>query len=266
LGFLVSDFSVVKKEITGWKYHCYLLFLGMIVAPVCSYYFALLLSHLLGVGSSFAATILLVIAAPTAMVSPILCMLLGGVLERAQLNVILTTIVVIVSMPLLCYLLLGKAVSIDVKTLGSFLMIVIMIPLVAAIFVRRVAPGVVKKIGGFVPSASVLLLAVIIFASAEKIRSLIISYPNIIFHAFLLAALCYLFVFALGWVLAFKKERAAKITSALVTSWTNMSLAIMLVDRFLRYYHPQAMLYVLIFAIVWALALIPTRILLVKRS
>lgn len=69
-------------------------------------------------------------------------------------------------------------------------------------------------------------------------------------------------VLGLGWVLAIKRLYSAKVTAAIVVTWPNMSLAIMLVNKFFQKSHPYAMLYVLVITVAWSVALVPTKMLL----
>ncbi|MBN2689053.1 MAG: hypothetical protein JXR42_00360 [Gammaproteobacteria bacterium] len=266
LNFMSVDIEAIKNEIFAWQYQLWLLFLTMILLPILLFFAATLLDHWLNINNDFALAILVIFACPTATAAPTLAILFGAKLERAILTTLTSSILVPLSMPSLIYILVGKASHIPILTFSFYIAKIIILPFILALIVRRVLPAVRTKLLPTVPLASLLLLVILIFAGASSMRSLLTEHSSLAIIGILCAASLFILVFGLSWLLAFKKDRASKLTASLVATWTNVGLSIIITTEFFHKTNPDMILYILMTAIVWNLAIIVAKMLINKNQ
>jgi predicted Na+-dependent transporter len=260
LGFLKVDAEQLKHEFRNIGYHLWLLLLSMIIIPIIFYYLVYAFSLFTpGISKAFSVGALLFFGTSTAAVAGPLTLLFKGRFERTMLNTALSSIAVIGTLPLLFVMLDEGAVDFSYLQLFIFMVELIIAPLVAAVIVRIVAPPVHKALSPHVPALSVLLLALVILGCVMGLDKFFVGQYAYVIGAIISAAVCLILCFAIAWFFAFKKDRADRLTSAIVCTWINIGLTVVIADKFFRHNSPLVILFVSLATIPWNLMVFPLK-------
>jgi len=257
IGFIKVNFSILKIEVFKWKYQLYLVVMSLFVVPIINYFIAFILVKLNWICEDFSIATLIVFAAPTAASVPIFCILLKGHLERAVLSVVLTSLLIPITLPLICYLLLGKLIEVNPLKMAIFIFIIVIIPFILSLLVRSYFTKTKQFISNYSSISSITLLFFVIFAGASGLKSQIMQSPWLAVKGLIFALLIYLITFVIGYSLSLKKTTVDKVTAAIVVTWTNVSLGILIIIQFFLQSFPRAILYTLIMSISWSLVILP---------
>lgn len=260
LAFIKIDFRKLVQEITSWKYQVYLIFLCLFIVPVICYFIGYAFGVLAGLPRDYIVATLLVFAAPTAVATPTLCMLLHANVERALTNVVFTTFLVPLTLPLLVFVLIGKSVHFDLHQLAIFIATIIIVPFILAALVRWLLPNLRDKSLDYITPFSVVIIFLVIFASASNLHILLRGSWFIAIKSLIVFVVLFGIAFIVGWLLAFRKEHVDKLTTASIACWGNLGIIVIIAHRFFGADYPKVMLFVLMAAIAWNLTFAVTKI------
>ncbi|MCK4869991.1 MAG: bile acid:sodium symporter [Gammaproteobacteria bacterium] len=259
LAFMKIDFSRLKHEIINWRYQIYLLVLAVVIVPIIIYFIGYALSVFTFLPRDNTVAILLVFAAPTAVATPTLCMLLNANIERALANVVFATLLVPITLPLLVFLVLGKSVHFNLPKLGIFIATIILVPFIIAILVRWLLPLIRTKTIEYISPLSVVVIFLVIFASASNLHLLLHNSWFVAARSLVVFSLLFGIAFLIGWLLALRKDRVDKLTAASIACWGNLGLIILIAHSFFGTDYPKVMLFVLMAALAWNLTFAITK-------
>ena len=124
--------------------------------------------------------------------------------------------------------------KLSLEPIEVFLTMIVVGPAVVAVLTRRFAPRVVEVVEPRIALLSVLCLSTIIIGSVAGLRDHLISNPGILVEMLAISAAGFLFAYALGWFAGARKAWPDRMTVAIVATWTNVGLAIVLANEFFR--------------------------------
>ncbi|NDE91025.1 MAG: hypothetical protein EB059_07825 [Alphaproteobacteria bacterium] len=222
--------------------------LRYLVIPVAVFYLSgFFVSDMMSVAA------LLIILAPSGVVSAALTGMLRGNVAFSLLVTLASHLLFIISAPLLLSTLAGKAVTIDAMSLLLRLCWMIIVPLLACFALNRMAPMTVQKIKPVAAAWSVILITISIVVIVAQIKHHIFENPSLLVEGFVWIT----FIFALnylvfGWMLGHRQPRDIQNAMAVCSGANNTALTIVLA---VLYFPPQVTVLMVIAEIIWIIAL-----------
>jgi predicted Na+-dependent transporter len=128
-----------------------------------------------------------------------------------------------------------------------------MVPLIIAVILRMICPSLTSKIALHAPALSVVLLFLVIMGCMAGLDYFFFKAYAYVIGALLSSAICLILCFILSWFLSFKRHYSDKITAAIVCTWINTGLAVVIADKFFRHNSPDVILFVSLAVIPWNL-------------
>ncbi|TAL20249.1 bile acid:sodium symporter family protein [Patescibacteria group bacterium] len=211
-----------------------------------------------------AVGVMLLAAMPTALSTPLFASLVGG---SEALAIVLTTtssLVAPFTIPLVIALTVGQKVAINSSEIFYSLALVIFLPLFLAQLVRRLVRLQVQAASFTYKPISVLLLGLIVAGSTPKYADEILANFNVTLVPILLV----LFIFSLashvvGYLTAFHRSQAEKVTYTISLAYMSFVIAIYLAEKFFP--DPKTILTVVLEIIPWTLLFVPFRLWALRR-
>lgn len=259
LSFIKSEDEVLKQELSNYRYLIWLVFLTQLILPVLIYTGAAGLVSLeaISVNTQLGATLLY--AAPTAAIAPTAILLFNGRFERGMLHMVITSLFSPVTIPFVMWLTLGDSVKVDLIMMAKFLGLLMVIPFIASEISKRFMPGLTEKLRPNVSWVSIVLLFFVILGSSYRLPQQLHEDIYIVYESLGFFALVFMVNGFLGWFLSFKKKTASKITASIISSYTNIGLAIVLAESFFGKSRPQVVVFIVISTILWNFMFIPLK-------
>jgi len=254
LSFMRVDVQLFKGELNHIGHHVWLLVLSMLIIPIIFYYLLYWFSLFTpGISPAFSVGALILFGTSTAVLAGPLTIIFNGNFERTILNSVFSTILVIATLPLLFVMLDASAVHFSFMQLFVFMFHLIMVPLIIAVILRTIWPSLTPKIAAHASALSVLLLFLVIMGCMTGLDYFFFNAYAYVIGALLSSAICLILCFILSWFLSFKRDYSDKVTTAIICTWVNTGLAVVIADKFFRQNNPDVILFVSLAVIPWNL-------------
>lgn len=265
LGFLKTDYTVLRKEILNAKRQLWLVFFCLILLPSILFLLVRALEILVGTHTAWGTGILLLFASPVAALGPTLALVMHGHFERTLCTLILTSLVAPFTLPLLLSFWVGESMDLNVLSMTFFLAQLILIPFAAAQITLRFAKPIQKKLNPHTASLSVLFLCVVVIGGISGLTEIILNNPKMVLEGILVASICLFLAYLIGWFFHLPgTSLAERSTLAIVATWTNVGLSIVFAKQFFP--NSDILLFVILAEIPWNLSFAPAQFFIQKKS
>lgn len=249
LSFLKIDYNKIVHYVKRPSLLFFISLIQMFLFPIVFYLFFKLINE------EFAIAVLLLVALPSAVFSPVLANMFRGETNLSVVIVILSHIISVFSIPFLFYLLIGRKLSIDVNLLALSLFELIIIPMVLAAIVLAKFNDSVKRIDPYLNSIAIIgLFFITIFAISPHhnyiFKNLLncLSLMVIQFLIFLSLLIIYL--------IPMKLDRDERRTVTITKSFMNNMLGVVIALKFLS---PYYLVFMVITGVPWILMLLVSK-------
>ncbi len=249
LSCLNIDISRLVRKIRDLRLVIYLVFLILIVVPLLFYF---IFNSFLE--SEYSLAILILLAMPTGMTTPLYVNILKGDNELALIIVTITSLLSTLTIPFLIYFLVGIQTNINFIQMFTTLSMIIFIPFILSILFRRIGKRIIDNTKKYYSSISILIITFIMAGAIAKVNFIqIISNDKSIIYPFFLLFVLAILLHIIGYYVVYKKDNKTKITSSLAIAYMNSTLAIVFAAQF---FNPKTLLLVVLYQIPTNLVLI----------
>lgn len=259
LGFLKVDYTVMREEIRNWRVILALNAYVLILLPVVLYFLTKTAAQVFGLHSEWEIGVLLLFGAPTAALAPTLALIMGGRFERTLVNVICSSFLVPLTLPALLYWLAGSQVSFSLPRMMLFLAQLILIPWFLSGATARKAPRLREALLPHIAALSILLLLFVVIGAVAGLTRVILESPALLGEVMGVSFVLFPGAFVLGWWLPRGQDRSGRMTTAIIFTWTNIGLAIVVANEFFRESLPLVVLFVALCEIPWNVSFVPAQ-------
>jgi predicted Na+-dependent transporter len=204
---------------------------------------------------------LLLFSAPTAVLAATFTLLFNGKFERSLLNMVVTSFLAPLTMPFMLSTVAGSYVEFDYGLLTSTLFMVIIVPFFAAMLTIKLLPKAKRIMTAHIPSVSVVLLVLVKVGALAGFRDIIFNDIGQFFSLLFLSFACLVVVFIFGWFTLWRASGTDKITIALITTWSNMGLALGIGNMLFKDTNPEVVLFLTVIVLPWHLSLVLVKML-----
>jgi BASS family bile acid:Na+ symporter len=258
LGFLKTDYTILKREIRNGKCQLWLSTFSLILLPSLLFLVVKGLERSLGTNPAWGIGVLLLFASPGAAIGPTLAYILRGRFERTLCSLILTSMVAPFTLPLMLSFWVGETIEVDLQRMTLFLIQLILLPFIAAQVTRRYAKPLERSLKPHTASLSVFLLFLVILGAIEGLSEKITSNPQKVVEGIWVASACIFLAYVIGWCLHPPKASLAdRSTLAIISSWSNIGLAIVFAKQFFP--NSDVLLFVILAEIPWNCSFAPAQ-------
>ena len=249
LSFLKIDYKKIVDYMKRPSLLFFISFIQMILFPILFYLFFKLINE------EFAIAVLLLVALPSAVFSPVLANMFKGETNLSVVLVILNHIVSVFSIPFLFYLLIGRKLSIDVNLLALSLFELIIIPLVLAAIVLYKYNDRVKRIDPYLNSIAIIgLFFITIFALSPHhsyIFQNLLNCMSLMLFQFLIF-LTLLIIYLVPMKLKKEERRTVTITKSFMNNMLGVVIA-------LKFFSPYYLVFMVLTGVPWILMLLVSK-------
>jgi bile acid:Na+ symporter, BASS family len=261
LSFLKMDFHLLSDEIKQWPIHLYLAITTLMIVPALVFYLCRFVLDLIGLDTTYAVGSLLLFSAPTAVLAATFTLLLKGKFERSLLSMVVTSFLAPLTMPFMLSSVAGSYVEFDYGLLTKTLFMVIVVPFLAATLTIKLFPKVKGIMSPQIPSISVILLVLVKVGALAGFRDIIFNDIGQFFSLLLLSFALLIVVFIFGWFTLWWASGIDKITTGLITTWSNMGLALGIGNMLFKDTDPEVVLFLTVAVLPWHLSLVLVKML-----
>ncbi|MBU2709638.1 bile acid:sodium symporter family protein [Zooshikella harenae] len=267
ISFLTVNYHILLQEMFNWKAVVGLTVFTLILLPTAFFWLAKLLEDIFEWKVEWALGILLLFASPAPALAPTLAMLLSGHFERVLCTVVTTSILAPVTIPFLFYIYANTSIDLNYANMTLSLIKLIIIPLIAAIITNRFIPKIKPHIENHCKCLSVILLCMVVTGAVDGITDFMANHLSTTIEAILISFGFMLLAFLTGWYLNFKKNTLKdRSTVAILATWSNLALSIVLAKQFFETHLFYVVLFVVLAEIPWCLSFIAAQLFLKRTS
>lgn len=244
LSFLKIDTEELFTHFKKPKLIIWLSFTHLILVPVVLF-FAVKYFDL-----NLAIAILLTAAAPAAVAAPAMTDLFKGNVSLSLVITVITHIFIPITLPLLLFILVGQKISLPIFDIFTFIATVVILPFILSVIIKKIFPKSINKIQPYFKTLTIMAISVIIAtAIALNINYLQENPVRAILYLFVFLFLGLLFHF-IGNLLAYKKQKSYRISSAVTLAYNNQALILLIAMQF---FSPEILFYIVCYEITWNL-------------
>lgn len=251
LSLLKIDFFVLKNEFKRPLLQLYLVIFTNFILPITLFLIMKLTGLLITLDSQWAVGVLVLFGSSTASLSPALCILMKGHVERAIINMLLSSLLVPFSLPLILKVMSGSSFKFDVQAMILDLVYMIAIPVIATLVTTIFFKNIRNKSLPYIAPISVLILCVIVLGCVDGLRSKILEDPLNLLIGITISYIMFFFAFALGWIGTFKGTIQDKTTLAILCAWPNVGLIIVISNLYFKIDYPLILIFAILSEIPW---------------
>ena len=251
LGLLKIDFLLLKNELKKPFLQLYILLFTNFILPIILFLMMKVACLASTLDNQWAVAVLVLYGSSTASLSPALCILMKGHVERAVINSLLSSLLVPFSLPLIIRLMNGSAFKLDLSAMMIDLIIMIAIPLIACAITKIFFNKYNQKALPYIAPFSVFLLAIIVLGCVDGLTEVIIKDPSKLLTGVIISFIMVTLAFALGWIFAFKGNTQDRTTLAIFSAWPNVGLVIVISQIYFKQNYPIILLFAVLSEIPW---------------
>ncbi len=249
---LKIDFETVLHEMRDIKLILLVVALSLFIFPVGVFYI------FSWVFPALAIPLLVLVAMPNGMTTPVLTEVVGGKVSLALVLAVVTSLLAPFTVPLVIKIFAGTAVDLSVLDMFLKLSKVIFLPFILAEVMKRVARPQVKKYIPHSKPVSLLLIGLLTASLVSKQASILVSgmlSGEYIVHLILIS-LVFLVLHVIGYYSAFWLQPESRVAVVVGFVYMNIALGIYIVDAFFPS-SPEVIALVVLAMLPWALFLQP---------
>lgn len=259
LSLLKMDFLVLKEELKRPLLQLYLVIFTNFILPIALFLIMKPICYTLNLDPEWAVGVLVLYGSSTASLSPALCLLMKGHVERAIINCLLSSLLVPFSLPLIIRLMNDASFKLNINALMIDLIIMIAVPIVATILTKLFLHNLSLKTLPYIAPLSVVILSIIVLGCVDGLTAVIIKDPMKLLIGLIISYSMVFFAFTLGWVFAFKGSIQDRTTLAIFSAWPNVGLVIVISNLHFKETYPLILLFAVLSEIPWNTCFMPAQ-------
>lgn len=259
LSLLKIDFIVLKKELQRPFLQLYIVIFTNFLLPIVLFLIMKPACFILHLDNQWAIGVLVLYGSSTASLSPALCILMKGHVERAVLNCLFSSLLVPFSLPLIIRLMNDASFQLNINSLMIDLIIMITVPLIATIFTKIFFDKLRQKSLPYIAPISVIILSIIVLGCVDGLTKVIINDPTKLLVGLIISYTMVFLSFTLGWLFAFKGSIQDRTTLAIFSAWPNVGLVIVISNLYFKETYPLILLFAVLSEIPWNTCFMPAQ-------
>lgn len=259
LSLLKIDFLVLKKELQRPFLQLYLVLFTNFILPIVLFLIMKPICYFLHLDMQWAIGVLVLYGSSTASLSPALCILMKGNVERAVLNCLFSSLLVPFSLPFIIRLMNDASFKLNINALMIDLIIMIAAPLFATIITKIFFDKLRQKSLSYIAPISVIILSIIVLGCVDGLTTVIINDPNKLIIGVIISFSMVFLAFTLGWIFAFKGSIQDRTTLAIFSAWPNVGLVIVISNLYFKETYPLILLFAVLSEIPWNTCFMPAQ-------
>jgi len=242
LVFLKIDVIEIIEEMRDYKLIFYITLVYMIIIPVIFFLLINIFNRQLALG------ILLLVAMPAGVSTPVLTDILKGNISLAMGITIVTQIVAPFTVPFLFWMIGTKGLEINKLLLFKDIAILVFLPLILAQAVKKYSPAAIKRTQHLFTSANVIILFTFVYVAISSQRNVILVNPVNLIWKIAILYLVFIILHAVGYIMCYRESKENKIALSVTSAYMNNGLAIVLASA---YFTPDILVLMVLSEIPW---------------
>lgn len=259
LSLLKIDLSVLKGEIKKPMLQIYILLFTNFLLPITLFLIMKTVCYIFQLDMQWAIAVLVLFGAPTATMTPAICILMRGHVERAIINMLVSSLLVPFSLPFIIRLMNGQSVTFDTLHMVLDLLQMIAIPILLAIISKILFKEFCRKTIPYIAPVSVVIVAIVVLGCVDGLTAIILKDPSKLIVGTIIAFSMALLAFTIGWLSAYKGTTQDRVTMAIFSTWPNVGLVIVISNLYFKTQYPIILLFAIIYEIPWNTTFAPAQ-------